>query len=122
MRKHLFTVTPKDYDTLKKFLDVVGVQWLIAPDEAEKECSRMVHGGEAAAVLSEDSDCLAYRATTFLCKTDIRSKTVRRVSFKVLLETLDMVSGGICRFLYHVRHRLQPQYAPNWGVQSIRTH
>lgn len=98
MRKHLFTVTPKDYDTLKKFLDVVGVQWLIAPDEAEKECSRMVHVGEAAAVLSEDSDCLAYRATTFLCKTDIRSKTVRRVSFKVLLETLDMSAAEFVDF------------------------
>jgi 5'-3' exonuclease len=90
MKKHIFTIKPGDYDLLKKMLDVLHVQWVSAPGEAEKECARMVLHGEAAAVLSEDSDCLAYRAPVFLCKPDFGQKTVRRVNFTKLLDALEM--------------------------------
>jgi len=98
MRKHLFTVTQKDYDVLKQFLDVLDVHWTMAPDEAEKEGARMVHAGKADAVLSEDSDCLVYQTRAFLCKTDMTTKTVRRIDFRVLLETLDMTAAEFVDF------------------------
>ena len=98
MKKHMFTITPKDYDNLKLLLDVLKVPWILAPDEAEKECARMVRHGEAAAVLSEDSDCLAYQSPTFLCKPDFYSNTMRRVSFDKLLNTIDMTPNQFVDF------------------------
>ena len=90
MQKHIITIKPKDYDNLKKLLDVLRVPWVLAPGEAEKEGARMVRHNEAAAVLSEDSDCLAYKASTFLCKINFNNKTVKRIKFSNLLETLGM--------------------------------
>ena len=98
MRKHMFTITPNDYKNLKKLLDVLRVPWVLAPGEAEKECARMVRHNEAAAVLSEDSDCLAYKAPTFLCKPDFYAKTVKRITFSHLLKTVDMAAGEFVDF------------------------
>ena len=98
MKKHLFTITSKDYDTLKQLLDVLCVQWKMAPGEAEKECARMVKAKEAAAVLSEDSDCLAYHADTFLCKPDFYTKTMRRIKFQKMIDVLDMTPSQFTDF------------------------
>ena len=90
MKKHMFTIKPEDYLLLQNMLDVLKVPWVLAPGEAEKEGARMVLHGEAAAVLSEDSDCLAYKAPVFLCKPDFGGKTVRRVNFLKLLDAVEM--------------------------------
>jgi 5'-3' exonuclease len=98
MKKHMFTVKSSDYDLLKKLLDVLKVPWINAQGEAEKECARMVIRGEAAAVLSEDSDCLAYKAPVFLCKPDFVSKTVRRIYFSNLIDTVNMTEEEFLDF------------------------
>jgi len=98
MKKHNFSITKEDYETLKKLLDVLKVPWIMAPGEAEKECARMVRHSEAAAVLSEDSDCLAYKASTFLCKPDFYGKTVQRITFSKLLSDLNMKENEFVDF------------------------
>jgi 5'-3' exonuclease len=98
MQKHMFTIKPEDYENLKKLLDVLQVPWVMAPGEAEKEGARMVRHHEAAAVLSEDSDCLAYKASTFLCKPDFYAKTVKRITFSSLLETIGMTGEEFVDF------------------------
>ncbi len=68
MKKNNFSILPSDYALLKKCLDVLTVPHVKAPGEAETWCCQMVKDGIAEAVFSEDSDCMAYGASTLLCK------------------------------------------------------
>ena len=88
MKSHIFHITDDDYDTLKKFFHLAGVPWLFAADEAEKTCVHLLRENLVHAVLSEDSDCLAYQCENFLSKLDFRSKTVRRVRYSDLVEAM----------------------------------
>lgn len=54
---------PKEYFTrIQAFLDVCGITWAVAPYEADPLCARLCKTREVSAVLSPDSDMLAYGA------------------------------------------------------------
>ncbi len=88
MKKHNFSIKPKDFETLRSFLDLVGVPWIMAELEAEKTCVNLIHHGLATAVMSEDTDCLPYKAPFFISKIDLRKMTAEQICFDDLLEEL----------------------------------
>lgn len=63
--------TKEDIDKIKDLLDCLGLPWVQSDYEAEKTCSWLVKHGYVKAVVTADSDVLAYGTEIWL--SDIRS-------------------------------------------------
>lgn len=65
MRRNNFTITPRDFELTKELFTILGVPFTTAPMEAETMCSDLCKRGLVDAVMSRDSDVLAYGANVF---------------------------------------------------------
>lgn len=68
-------VTTEDFDSSKQLFDILNIPHFTAPWEAEKMCAKLCIDGIVDAVLSEDTDVIAYGAPTFITKLDTRADT-----------------------------------------------
>lgn len=98
LRKHLFTVTKEDFELTKQLFDLLEVPYIQAPLEAETTCADLCKQGKVDAVLSEDTDVLAYGTPVFLTKFDPRNGTCKRIQYPKLLEILDVNSEQFLDF------------------------
>ena len=73
LKKHNFSITSRDYDSLRELLDIIEVPWILANGEAEKTCVQLLHLSVVDAVMSEDSDCLAYGCSNFITRLNINN-------------------------------------------------
>lgn len=72
----LIDIRPEDFQTAKSLFDILSVPCITAPWEAEKMCAKLCTDGIVDAVLSEDTDVIAYGAPVFLTKIDTKEDTV----------------------------------------------
>lgn len=59
-------ISRNDISLSKKLFDLLGVPYVMAPIEAETECSHLCKTGIVSAVLSDDTDLLAYNTPIML--------------------------------------------------------
>ncbi len=71
MRAKVISITEGDFRLLKDLLRHMGVQAVQAPGEAEAHASYLCAVGHVDAVLTEDSDVLAYGCPRSLSKLDV---------------------------------------------------
>lgn len=88
MRKNLFTIRPEDFALTKSLFDILRVPYIDAPGEAETTCSDLCLQGKVDAVLSEDTDVLAYGCPIFLTKINTQEHSCIRINYEKLLEKL----------------------------------
>jgi 5'-3' exonuclease len=86
MKNQAFQVSKEDFELTKKLFDVLQVPYFNAPMEAENMCSDLCIQGKVDAVLSEDSDVLAYGAPVFLTKINTKESTCFRINYEKLLK------------------------------------
>ena len=89
-RGQLYDVSPKDFEDARELFTILKVPFYTAPGEAEKMCSAMCISGFVSAVLSEDTDVMAYGAPIFLTKIDTSSDTCVRITNSRLIESLSL--------------------------------
>lgn len=90
MKKQNFTVTKEDFLVTKKLFDILKVPYFDAPLEAETMCADLCIQGKVDAVLSEDTDVLAYGAPVFLTKVNAGGGSCMRINYNKLLEEIGM--------------------------------
>jgi 5'-3' exonuclease len=90
LKKQVVYKDNDEMDTVRDMFDILGVPWVIADGEAETLCSHLCLRGEVDAVLSEDSDVMAYQTPLFISKINIYRDTVIEVDFKKILEGLEI--------------------------------
>lgn len=73
-----------------KLFELLGLSWIQATGEAEQHCAWLCVHGHVDAVLSEDTDVLAYGTPMLLSKIDIVEGTFRCIVMKELLEGMKM--------------------------------
>lgn len=81
MKSQMISITKEDISLTKELCDVIGIPHILAQGEAEKECAEMCKSGVVSAVMSEDTDVLAYGAPVFLTKFTTNSKKSGEGSF-----------------------------------------
>jgi 5'-3' exonuclease len=89
-RGQLYDVSPKDFEDARELFTILKVPFYTAPGEAEKMCSAMCISGFVSAVLSEDTDVIAYGAPIFLSKIDTSSDTCVRITNSQLIDSLSL--------------------------------
>lgn len=98
MKQQLFTITPDDFENTRKVFTLLNVPYFNAPMEAETMCADLCIQGKVDAVLTEDTDVLAYGAPTFLTKLNINNGTCLRINYEKLLSALELTSDSFLDF------------------------
>ena len=93
MRSYILDIRPEDFQLTKQLFDILNVPYYNAPLEAETMCADLCKRGLVDAVLSEDTDVLAYEAPVFLSKINTSDGTCIRIKYPELLEELDLFSN-----------------------------
>lgn len=89
----------QDYEALKKILESFNIARFDSPGEAETSCCAMVKNGSADAVLTKDSDVLAYKGVMeFYDDIDVASSTVTRYDKNTFLSELAMSEKSFIDF------------------------
>jgi 5'-3' exonuclease len=86
MRKGLFSITKSDFQTTKDLFNILKVPYFDAPLEAETTCADLCLQGKVDAVLTEDTDVLAYEAPVFLTKLNTSDGTCVRIKYSDVLQ------------------------------------
>jgi 5'-3' exonuclease len=74
----------------KEIIEMMGFAWFQAEGEAETLCASMCCLGMVDAVMSEDTDVLAYGTPFLISKFDMKEETVTIVSHEAILEGMEM--------------------------------
>lgn len=85
-------LTKDDIELSKKLFETLKIPYYNAPMEAEPTCVELCKNGLVDAVLSDDSDILAYSSPIFLTKIDMRKDTCIEIDYKLLLEKLEFTT------------------------------
>ena len=90
LKNQTISIDKEDFNTLKKLLKVMKIPCFSATSEAEATCSYLNIKHKVSAVLTEDTDVLAYGAPKFLSGINTHNETFVEVKIKNLLEGLNM--------------------------------
>lgn len=90
LENNLLMVSPADYDQIRELLRVFRIPYVLAIGEAEATASYLCQEGLVDAVLTDDTDVLAYGTPLFLHRLNLQDHSCTRIDFKELLRTLDM--------------------------------
>lgn len=99
----------------KELLDIMGLAYFQADGEAETLCAELCINNQVDAVLSEDTDVLAYGTVIFLSKIDMRRETVTVIFYQDILNALAINSDqflDMCIMLscdYNERAKIPPK-------------
>ena len=89
-RNQIIDIGPQDFEYARELFDILRVPYITAIGEAEKMCSKLCIDGLVDAVLSEDTDVLAYGAPNFLSKIDTYNDNCMLVNYDNLLAIMDI--------------------------------
>lgn len=90
MKNNLLDIRMEDFVLVKKLLDILKVPYYYGVSEAEASCAHLCLNGQVDAVLTEDTDILAYGCPFSLHKLNIVTNTVIMIEMKKLLTMLEM--------------------------------
>lgn len=84
------TVTKDDFVILKELFDSFSIPYFVSLEEAEKLCSKLCIDGVVDAVLSDDSDVIAYGAPVSISRLNTRSGGCFQVRYDNLVQKMGM--------------------------------
>ncbi|NDE13719.1 hypothetical protein EBZ80_02180 [bacterium] len=98
MKNSLLSIRSEDFALTKEFFRACRIPCIDAEGEAEATCSELVRRGLAAAVLTEDTDVLAYGANVMLHRMDTAESTVMEIDYEEMLTSLGMTADQFLDF------------------------
>jgi 5'-3' exonuclease len=100
MEKRCIRITEFDKNTFRVICECLGITRVDAPGESEEYCCALVKSGYADAVLSDDSDCMAYGANVWLSKMDSKTKptTFSMLKIEELYSELGFTADEFTKF------------------------
>lgn len=95
MRSYILDISPQDFALTKQLFTLLEVPYYDAPLEAETMCADLCKRGLVDAVLSEDTDVIAYDSPVFLSKIDTTNETCIRVCPSAIKEALELETSEL---------------------------
>ena len=93
MQQSLLSIRPEDFELTKELFRICGIPIHIAKGEAEASCSSLNVQGFVSAVLTDDTDVLAYSTPIMLCKIDFQTNTCIELDYQEILTELKLTSS-----------------------------
>jgi len=113
--KQCLPITIEHANTIKTLVEYLGMAVMQADGEAETLCAYMCVKKIVDAVLTEDTDVLAYGTPIFLSKIDTRAETVMSIDYHDLIDQFELSSSQfqdfciMCSCDYNDRIKLIPK-------------
>lgn len=98
LQNTLINVRTEDFNLTKEFFRACEIPILDAIGEAEATCSALVKQGFVTAVLTEDTDVLAYGVNYMLHKMDVNENTFCEIDYEEILQKLKLTSEQFLDF------------------------
>jgi 5'-3' exonuclease len=124
-RNQIIQITPQDLSLTKELFNILKVPHLTAPQEAEKYCSKLCIDGLVDAVLSEDSDVIAYGAPVFLSHIDTQNDTIQLLETQTLRDHLSLTQSqllDLCIMCGTDYNNNIPKIGPHNALKLITKH
>ena len=96
MRRQLFTISREDYDLIKQVFTIIDIPYYYSPLEAETMCADLCIQGKVDAVLTEDTDVLAYGSPVFL--TNYKNGYCTRINSEYLFQEMGLTADEFLDF------------------------
>lgn len=125
MRNNILSIDKDDFTLTKELFKTLNIPFYDAPLEAETMCSDLCKRGIVDAVLSEDTDVLAYGAPTFLTKIDTTLDTCVRINYDQVLEQLNISKEqflDLCIMFGCDYNKNIPKVGPETSFKYIKTY
>lgn len=127
LNKNLVPISPSDYELLREMLDVLNIQFCISPDnqEAESLCVLLTNEGIVDAILTEDTDAIAYGAKKMLFNVNFRQETVESLELENILNNLDITYSQLkdwCIMCGTDYNKNIPMVGPKKAYDLIKKH
>ena len=90
LKKQNIKIDQKDIEIVKSLIPILGMNFITSHTEAEGTCAFLCYEKIVDAVLSEDTDVLAYGCKTFLSKINIGNETIMETNYELLLQCLKL--------------------------------
>jgi 5'-3' exonuclease len=90
LSRQAINVTSADMWNSKRLLQLMGLKYYDSDNEAETLCSYMCKAGKVDAVLSDDTDVLAYGTPKFLTYFNLQRQTFVELDMDELLNALEL--------------------------------
>lgn len=87
--KRTVSISKKQIDECKELLDLMGIPYVQAPQEADSQCAQLVKSGIAIGVLTEDMDILTFGASIYRNLTSFK-KTHEQLNLNDILTNLNL--------------------------------
>jgi 5'-3' exonuclease len=91
LRRQMVYIRDTDYTKLKDMLNILGIPFKTAPNEAETYCCSMVRRGLGRAVISCDSDCFAHGAKDVILSLETTGM-IEHLELQDVLDCLEITS------------------------------
>jgi flap endonuclease-1 len=88
--KRTVTISRKQINECKELLDLMGIPYVEAPEEADSQCAQLVKAGLVEGVLTEDMDILTFGATTIYKNLTSYKKEQMEINLPEILSTLKL--------------------------------
>ena len=75
--KRTVSISKKQIDECKELLDLMGIPYVQAPQEADAQCAQLVKSGIAIGVLTEDMDILTFGASIYRNLTSFKKDHIQ---------------------------------------------
>jgi len=124
--KQCISIEQKHVNIVKDFLQCCGIPFIQADGEAEALCSILCIENKVDAVLTEDTDVLAYGSPVFLSGLDLKTETVNEVLFQNVLIELDLSKSQfldfciMCQCDYNKRIKIKTNGTKNSGIGPVK--
>lgn len=90
MSSNILDIQSSDFELLKELFQILSVPYYWAHSEAEATCAHLCLNGIVHAVLTEDTDILAYGCPLFLHKINLNNSTISQVNMSKMLKALGL--------------------------------
>ena len=88
--KKSYTLDKNDYDDIKKFLDLIGLPYIQATEEADAVCAAVNNNGSVYGVISQDMDILVFGAPVMLKDFSSSSKKIiKEINLEIMLKEME---------------------------------
>ncbi len=88
--KRTVSISKTQIDECKELLDLMGIPYIEAPEEADSQCAQLVKNGLVDGVLTEDMDILTFGANTIYRNLTSYKKDNIQIDLQDILTTLDL--------------------------------
>jgi 5'-3' exonuclease len=92
-RNQIIDISEQDIVIVKQLFDIMNVPYYTATGEAEKLCAKLCRNELVYAVLSEDTDLIAYQTPRFLTKIDTSEDTCILLEYNNILGELNLTTS-----------------------------